>query len=237
MPTTKWYRKAAVQGAFVAAAALIIVALIPIALQVPRLRDDNRALERSIAEKNAQLQRLDAQLAPFKTIALERYTGPEAEALAKLASQVELLQRLDAEKTAKIETLQQSLDKTSAQASPPTLSLASVTVGDEAGAKVATLRLNPSKNVPLGRLEFVVEVSTFSLGQSAKILKFWPSATTGAFESGKDSMMVAEDGLSARLIYSLMGAGQPVIDLTLSGSATVTLSSNYLPKPLQIEVK
>jgi hypothetical protein len=50
-------------------------------------------------------------------------------------------------------------------------------------------------------------------------------------------MMIPEDGLSARLIYSLMGAGQPVIDLTLSGSATVTLSSNYLPKPLQIEVK
>jgi hypothetical protein len=162
------------------AAALIIIALIPIALQVPRLRDDNRALERSIGEKNAELQRLEAQLAPFKTIALERYTGPEAEALARLASQVELLQRLDAEKTAKIETLQQSLDKTSAQASPRTLSLASVTVEDEAGAKVVTLRLNPSKNVPFGRLEFVVEVSTFSLGQSAKILKFWPSATTGA---------------------------------------------------------
>src|SRR5438270_135590 len=172
--TTKWHKKAAVQAAFVAAGAVIIVGLIPLALQVPKLNDENRGLERTIGEKNAEIQRLETQLAPFKTIALERYTGAPNEALAKLASQVELLQRLDAEKTARIQTLEKSLKETSVQASPPVLSLASYKVSDKDGTKVATLRFDSSKNVPLGAIVFVAEVSTFSLAQPSKILDFWP---------------------------------------------------------------
>ena len=233
---TKWYQKATVQGALVAAAGLIIITLIPIALQVPKLQEANHTLERSIGEKNVQLQRLETQLAPFKTIALERYTGPENEALAKLAGQVQLLQRLDEEKTAKIQTLERSLEKTSAQASPPVLSLASSSISDKDGAKVATLRFNSSKNVPLGAIVFVAEVSTFSLTPPPKIVDFWPDANS-AFVSGNDSKKIAEDGLSARLVYSLVGAGAPVVDLTVSSEATVTVTGNYIEKPIQIDIK
>src|ERR1039457_4454058 len=117
----KWYQKATVQGAIVAALALLIATLAPIALEVPSLKSDNADLNRKLTEKSADLQRLETQLAPFRTIALERYTGPENEALAKLASQIQLLQELDTQKTIKIESLQKELDKTSEQAKPPTL--------------------------------------------------------------------------------------------------------------------
>ncbi len=161
---TKWYKKATVQAALVAAAAVIIAGLVPLALQVPKLNDENRGLERTIGEKNAEIRRLETQLAPFKTIALERYTGPASEALAKLASQVELLQRLDAEKTAKIQTLEKSLKETSVQASPPVLSLASCKVSDKDAHKGSDIAL-----------QFIEKRSSWRNRVCGRSLGFFPS--------------------------------------------------------------
>ena len=233
---TKWYQKATVQGALVAAAALIIVTSVPIALQVPNLNDEIRFLERKLGERSAEIQRLETQLAPFKTIALARYTGPENEALAKLAGQVELLQRLDEEKTAKIKALEESIQKTSAQASPPKLTLESYEISDVNEGKVLSLRFAPSKNVPLGIVMFNAEVSKFVLGPPAKILDFRPNAKFGAFQSGEDSKKISNDGFSARLAYQPMGAGPLSVNLTLSSGATVTLKGNYLGAPITLEV-
>jgi hypothetical protein len=217
---------------------LIIITLVPIALQVPRLQSENHSLEQKLGEKNAELQRLEAQLAPFKTIALERYTGPPSEALAKLAGQIELLQRLDADKTAKIESLERSLSETSAQASPPTIAFDSLAVQEKDGSKVATIRFRSSKNVPLGRVVFVAEVSTFSsLGAPPKIIDFWPSLEGGAFQSGDGSKNIDQNGTSARLEYQPMAAGGLVVDLTVTASTTVAITGNYLPKPISVEIR
>jgi hypothetical protein len=88
----KWYQKASVQTAIVSACALIVVALIPIALQVPRLQSENQKLRDGLDEKTAEIQRLETLLVPFKTIALERFTGSEAEALGKLAERLKILE-------------------------------------------------------------------------------------------------------------------------------------------------
>jgi hypothetical protein len=46
-----------------------------------------------INEKTADIQRLETLLTPFRTIALQRFTGPESDALMKLADQVMALDK------------------------------------------------------------------------------------------------------------------------------------------------
>jgi hypothetical protein len=46
------------------------------------------ALDRELEAKRAEIQRLETQLVPFRTFALEHYPGSEAEALAKLAQKI-----------------------------------------------------------------------------------------------------------------------------------------------------
>jgi hypothetical protein len=230
----KWYQKATVQGAIVAALALLIATLAPIALEVPSLKSDNAELNRKLTDKTADVQRLETQLAPFRTIALERYTGPENEALAKLASQIQLLQELDAQKTVKIESLQKELDKTSEQARPPTLSLISHDTITNEITRIVTLRFEPSKNQPLGALQFVAELPN---GSKEKITGFLPTLGGGAYQSGPDSEKIMNDGKMARLAYSLMAAGYPTMELKLSGPSAVRVTGEYIPDPIIFEVK
>ena len=64
---------------------------------------------KEIEKKNADIQRLETQLTPFRTIALGRFTGSEPEALKKLAEQLTLLQSADERKTAEINKLKASV--------------------------------------------------------------------------------------------------------------------------------
>ena len=95
----RWYQKASVQTAIVTGFVLVIVTTIPLALQVPKLKDKNEELQRKLQERDAQIQakdseiqRLETLLVPFKTIALERFTGDETEALGKLADRIKTLE-------------------------------------------------------------------------------------------------------------------------------------------------
>ncbi|MCC6823052.1 MAG: hypothetical protein IT579_20165 [Verrucomicrobia subdivision 3 bacterium] len=230
----KWYQKAGVQAAIVGALALIIVTLIPVALKVPRLESGNAELSRKLGEKTAEVQRLETLLAPFRTIALERYTGPENEALMKLASQIESLQALDREKTLKIEKLQSQLDKTSEQATPPTLSLVSQDTTTNGNACVVTLRFKPSKNQPLGQLRFNADLP---IGTSVRITDFWPTLAGGPYLTGDGSKIIGEDGTGAMLRYSLTAAGYPTMELKLSGPSKVRISGEYIPEPIILDVK
>jgi hypothetical protein len=87
----KWYQKASVQTAIVSGIFLIIGLAIPYLFKVPSLEDKIDKLEKENSDKTAEIQRLETQLTPFKTIALEKYTGPEQEALNKLAHEIEKL--------------------------------------------------------------------------------------------------------------------------------------------------
>jgi tetratricopeptide (TPR) repeat protein len=50
------------------------------------------SLNRKIEEQKGEIQLLETQLTPFRTIALERFSGTEAEALSKLAFQIKELE-------------------------------------------------------------------------------------------------------------------------------------------------
>ena len=60
---------------------------------VPGLRQTIAEQKQIIADKNQQIILLETQLGPFKTIALERYPGAVTEALARLAKDLEKLQK------------------------------------------------------------------------------------------------------------------------------------------------
>ncbi len=230
----KWYQKASVQGAIVAGLALSIVTLVPVALKVPRLESDNSNLDRKLREKTAEVQHLETLLEPFRTIALERYTGSENEALTKLASQIQALQDQDVENTHKIESLQKELQNTSEQARPPILTLISSNVVINGDARVVTLRFKPSKNQPLGLLTFNANLL---IGSTAQITDFSPTTGGGAFQLSDDSKRIVKDGKAAILIYSLASAGYPTMELKLSAPTAFRISGEYIPDPIVVVVK
>lgn len=237
----KWYQYVGVQAALILASGAIIVAILNICQSRSQLSQDNQQYEKDFAElkddlksKNAEIQRLETLLTPFRTIALERYTAPEAEALSKLAEQINQLQSNDELKSQRIRELESQLRITAEKAAPPTLSLYSKNVESKARGLICTVHFTSSKNTSLGAIQFIVNLPTNS---EAIIKNIWPSTKGGAFETGSDSKLISDDGKSARLIYHLMSAVHPVIEITLSGPSMVSISGNYLPNPEIIEVR
>jgi hypothetical protein len=90
--TQKFWHKATVQVAIVSAAAVVLTSVVPSLLQLPTLREENKTLRDEVQRQRSEVQRLDILLTPFKTIALERYSGNETEALAKLGVKLQELQ-------------------------------------------------------------------------------------------------------------------------------------------------
>ncbi|MCX5695696.1 MAG: hypothetical protein NTW18_03395 [Candidatus Omnitrophica bacterium] len=84
----KWYQKASVQTAIVTGVFLLIIAIIQIIINLGVIKK----LEKENSDKIAEIQRLETQLTPFKTIALEKYTGSEQERLQKLAERIQELE-------------------------------------------------------------------------------------------------------------------------------------------------
>ena len=87
----KIYQKASVQTAFVSGVFLLLGIAIPYYFKIPKLQDQISKIVKENTDKTAEIQRLETQLTPFKTIALEKYTGSEQEALRKLANELEKL--------------------------------------------------------------------------------------------------------------------------------------------------
>ena len=95
----KWYQYVGVQAAFIIAIGGIIVAGMNIYNNRSKLVQDNQQYETDIADlkeglrnKDSEIQRLETQLTPFKTIAIEKYTGSEQERLQKLAERIQELE-------------------------------------------------------------------------------------------------------------------------------------------------
>lgn len=88
----------------------LTVALVILGLQLwdarSQLKEDNKGLRNKIEikdgkileltqkllDKNTEIQRLETQLTPFKTIALEKYTGSEEDALKELAQNLKVIE-------------------------------------------------------------------------------------------------------------------------------------------------
>ena len=81
-------------------------------------------------------------------------------------------------------------------------------------------------------IEFHAEIEK---NDSSKILDFWPKG--GAFSSGKDSKKISSNGKTARLIYSIIGAGKPTFEFKVSKPTNVRFTGNYLPKPIVLRIE
>lgn len=95
----KWYQYVGVQAAFIIAIGGIIAAGMNTCHNRSKLVQDNQQYKKDIADlkeglrnKDSEIQRLETQLTPFKTIALEKYTGSEQERLHKLAERIQELE-------------------------------------------------------------------------------------------------------------------------------------------------
>lgn len=84
----KIYEKAGVQAAIVGAV-ITGIFLIFINIFINLMQNNTKRLEEDIKAKDLKIQQLETQLIPFKTIALEKFTGTENERLQQLAANLE----------------------------------------------------------------------------------------------------------------------------------------------------
>jgi hypothetical protein len=108
----KWHEYVGIRAALIITAGGIIVAAMNICSSRSQLAQDNATLRtennayietirdrettiadlnQRISQKDSELQRLQADFIPFKTVALEKYTGSEEERLRKLADEIQKL--------------------------------------------------------------------------------------------------------------------------------------------------
>jgi len=200
MTTQKFYHKASVQVAIVAAIGLVAATIITILHQRSQLNTDNETLQRETTAKTAEIQRLETLLTPFRIIALEKFTGDEKDALRKLADYVLELRKRDLEQTRLIGELITAVGKARELAAPPTLAISKVSISTNADFYAAHILFRPSKEYGLGLLRFRVDLTS---SDDARILDFWPDITQG-IRTADDSKTISEDGRSAVLYYSEM---------------------------------
>lgn len=107
----KWYQSVGVRAAIILAAGGIIGTGINTGIKTwyarSELKQNNENYKKEIENKNtlivaltqqnsqkySEIQRLETQLIPFKTIAIEKFTGSEQEALLKLANKLQELEK------------------------------------------------------------------------------------------------------------------------------------------------
>lgn len=76
---------------------IVIIAIVALFIpyneifRIPELKDKINNLENERSQKISEIQRLETQLTPFKTIALEKFTGDENQRLQKLAQEIRTL--------------------------------------------------------------------------------------------------------------------------------------------------
>ncbi len=131
--------------------------------------------------------------------------------------------------------LEKKLGKTAEMAAPPTLSLLQekVEITKTDSGYTALLIFKPSKNKQLGQIALIAKV----IGESSgKIVDFWPRAGP-AFLTGEDSKKISADGKKARLIFQLIGVGNPHVELKMSEASKVLISGSHDLKALIIDIR
>lgn len=161
----------------------------------------------------------------------------DAEEVARIKAHAEalsvVLEQTRKETQDKLRDLNDNLKRTTELAEAPTLAVSKPVVAVvDAGLK-ATIQFWPSKNEPLGILIFDVSLTPDS---EARIVDLWPVKGGGAFQAGSDSKKIDRDGRKARLEYSLLSAGSPVIDITVSNECRVTIAGNYCEQAIVIDI-
>jgi hypothetical protein len=119
-------------------------------------------------------------------------------------------------------------------ARPNSIVLADKKINNLSNGKQILLQFEPTKNEPLGVIQFKIYLLDNS---STKILDIWPSLDGGGFTAWEESKKIDPNGESAVLTYGLIGAGAPLIEITISGPSKLRVEGNYLSEPIMIIVK
>ncbi len=136
------------------------------------------------------------------------------------------------DKDKRIDSLEKELKEIKTNTAPNTIQLYSQSKTNIASGISWILSFEPLKNEPLGQIEFDIFLP---IETKAQITDFWPNAAAGPFIAGDKSKTIAPDGKSARLIYSLMGAGYPTIEIKLSQDSPIKIKGNYCQDEITLE--
>ena len=227
--TQKFYQKASVQVSIIAAIGLIIATLITVGHQRSALKLDNETLEREVTNKTAEIQRLETLLTPFRTIALEKYTGNEKEALRKLAEYVIALQEKDAEQTKRIKELQKEVDHAKEMYGPPTLIPIGKQIKKVDAGYEAIVQFKPSNNSRVDGYSFKTKV----IQGDMSIISFGGSVDHHAFVGGSK---ISDDKKSAEASFNPM-SGNPTLKIVVSNNGVLELTGSHLGKNWTLEIK
>jgi hypothetical protein len=171
-------------------------------------------LDRQNAVLQAKVSELNSKLEPFVKLAVTKYPAYDIQsALNQLARDIAEAKEL---------------------AKPATLVLYAKEISKIDGGHSLKLQFKPSKNVTLGLIEFSATIPPTS---RSRIFDFWPTLDGGAFQSGSDSKKISTYGKSAKLTYSLMGAGYPTIELKVTEQTDVIIGGNHLSTPVKIRIE
>ena len=156
-------------------------------------------------------QKLQDQLDPFIKMATQSYPNDDLQTALK--------------------KVQEDLNKVEELAKPPKLTYLSHVITHTDEGVTVELVFKPSKNEHLGNIVFLVSV----LATADTVIKdLWPSLEGGAFQTGKDSKLIENNGKKARLIYSLISVGNPTIELKLSSLTTIRIEGTHGLEPFEI---
>jgi hypothetical protein len=226
----RFYQKATVQVAIVAAIGLIVVTLITVGQERSLLKSDNKRLEREVADKTAEIQRLETLLTPFRAIALEKFTGDEKEALRKLADYVIELQKKDAEQTRLIGELQEEVGQAKQMYGPPTLIPLGKQIKKTESGYEAIVQFKPSNNSRVDGYTFKARV----VGGNIDIQSFGGSVDHHVMVSGPGK--ISEDKKSAEATFNPL-SGNPTIKIVVSAEGIIELTGSHLDQNWTLEIK
>lgn len=239
----KWFSSVGVKAAAILVVGSIIVAGMHIWNSRSQMAQDNKnykteidqkntnigKLQRDLSSKNTEIQRLETQLIPFRTIALDKYTGSESEALQKLASDIGRLQEADQKSKQKIAELEEELKRTADTAAPPTLSLIKEDIRitkSDSGYEIV-FPFTSSKNQSLGKVTFTTKIVDDC---SAKIIKLSPK---GAVMNTRH--WISPDGKNAEYSFSTSDSALG-IKLEVSGACRVQIEGSHSLKPFEVYI-
>lgn len=226
----RFYQKASVQVAIVAALGLIITTVITVAHQRSQIVSDNDRLKNEVSNKSAEIQHLETLLTPFRTIALEKFTGDEKEALRKLADYVIELQKKDAEQTRLIMELQKEAKQAKQMYGPPILNPIGKLIKKTASGYEAIIQFKPSNNSRVDGYTFKARVVSGDIA----ILSFGGSVEHHAMVGGQGK--IAEDKKSAEVHFNPL-SGNPTIKVVVSAEGIIELSGSHLDRNWTLAIK
>ncbi len=227
--TQRFYQKASVQVAIVSAIGLIVAALITVGHQRSQLKSENKKLEGEVTDKTAEIQRLETLLTPFRTIAIQKYTGDEAQSLRKLADYVVKLQERDAEQAKRIGELQKQVEQTKQMYGPPTLVPLAKEIKKTNSGYEAIVQFKPSNNSRVDGYTFNAKV----IEGDMSIVSFGGSSDHHAFAGGPGK--VSDDKKSAEAHFNPL-AGNPTIKIVVTTNGVVELTGSHLDRSWRLEI-